>query len=208
GTLEGLDARIRDCAAVVHLIGDMTGAKPPNSAVRRLLDRHPNLAERLGFDPESLLKQDCTISYTQWEAYLAIYHDSKLFIAEATRDAIREGAPSQRDVAQLMAQQAHRERLRRLTDHWHELQFDGPDDIARKLLPALARQHPQAFAGPTIWSDGARQFEDYYLRGRTLDDRIVPAPFGGRERELDHLNAWLEDRGRDPRLLVSSPAGL
>jgi hypothetical protein len=26
GTLEGLDLRIRDCSAVVHLIGDMSGA--------------------------------------------------------------------------------------------------------------------------------------------------------------------------------------
>jgi hypothetical protein len=50
GTLEGLDARIRDCAAVVHLIGDMAGAFPPPSAVRCLLDRHPNLAVVVDID--------------------------------------------------------------------------------------------------------------------------------------------------------------
>jgi hypothetical protein len=47
GTLEGLDARIRDCTAVVHLMGDMSGACPPPLAVRHLLDRYPDISERL-----------------------------------------------------------------------------------------------------------------------------------------------------------------
>jgi hypothetical protein len=207
GTLEGLDARIRDCAAVVHLIGDMAGAFPPPSAVRRLLDRYPNLAERLGLDRKSLLAQKTTISYTQWEAYLAIYHGKRLFIAEAAREATREQATYRLEAAQLTSQQAHRERLRKVIDRWHELQFDGPDDIARKLLPALARQHGDVFTAASVWSLGARQFDDYYLKGLTLDGKTVPAPFGGRQRELDHLDRWLENPTGDQRLLVSAPAG-
>jgi hypothetical protein len=62
GTLEGLDARIRDCTAVVHLIGEMSGACPPRSAVRRLLDLCPGMSERLGLDRNTLLARQKAIS--------------------------------------------------------------------------------------------------------------------------------------------------
>ncbi len=208
GTLDGLEARIRGCAAVVHLIGDMSGFCPPPLAVQRLLDRRPKLIPMLGIDRDALVAPDSDISYTQWEAYLGIHYEKKLFIAEAARNATREQATYRRDAAQFSSQQAHRERLRTMMDRWHELQFDGPDDIARKLLPALAGQHRDVFMGASIWSLGARRFDEYYLRGRTLDGSTVPAPFGGRQRELDHLDGWLNDPVRDPRLLVSAAAGL
>jgi hypothetical protein len=207
GTLDGLDARIRNCAAVVHLIGDMSGAYPPPKAVQRLLDRYLDLPNQLGLCREELLASGDVISYTQWEAYLAIYHNIKLYIAQAGRDAAREGTTYRRDDKQLASQLAHRNRLRHMLDRWHELQFERPDDLAAKLLPALAREHRAAFTGASIWSLGARQFEDYYLKGRTLDGRTVPAAFGGRQHEFDHLDRWLFDPTRDPRLLISSPAG-
>ncbi|MBS0242665.1 MAG: NACHT domain-containing protein, partial [Proteobacteria bacterium] len=207
GTLGGLDARIRRCSAVVHLIGDMAGHFPPPNAVRELAARNPTLTMLLGLDIDALLEPANAISYTQWEAYLAILHGKQLFIAEAARDAKREPDSYRRDPALLASQQAHRERLRRLMDRWHELIFDGPDDIASKLLPALAAQNQQHFSGASIYSLGARQFDDYYLKGRTLDGKEVPAPFGGRQREMAHLDRWLDDPTRDHRLLVSSPAG-
>src|SRR5262245_43279200 len=102
------------------------------------------MSERLGIGRGTLLAPDAAISYTQWEAYLAVYHGKRLFIAEATRDATREPATYRREPQQMTSQQAHRERLRRLMDRWHELQFDGPDDVAHKLLPALVGQHHDA----------------------------------------------------------------
>jgi hypothetical protein len=165
------------------------------------------MSERLSVDRDTLFALDSAISYTQWEAYLAVYHGKRLFIAEAARDATREPTTYRRDPQQLSSQQAHRERLRKLMDRWHELRFDGPEDIANKLLPALAGQYREAFAGAAIWSPGIRGFEDYYLKDQTIDGKSVPAPFGGRQRELDHLDRWLDEPGADQRLLVSSPAG-
>jgi hypothetical protein len=207
GTLGGLDARIRRCTAVVHLIGDMPGYFPPPNAVRELVQRNPALTTLLGLGLDELLEPANAISYTQWEAYLAILHGKHLFLAEAARDAKREPASYRREPALLASQQAHRERLRKLMDRWHELLFDGPDDIGSKLLPALSAQHPRHFSGASLYSLGARQFDAYYLEGRTLDGKDVPAPFGGRRREMEHLDRWLDDPARDPRLLVSSPAG-
>src|SRR5262249_36400986 len=85
GTLLGLDERIKGCDAVVHLIGDMAGFIPPPVAVKALVGRYPDLHKKLGFEGDTL----SAISYTQWEAYLAIYHGKKLFIAEATVNAQR-----------------------------------------------------------------------------------------------------------------------
>ncbi len=207
GTLGGLDARVRCCTAVVHLIGDMPGYFPPPNAIRELVQRHPKLPALLGLEADALLDPANAISYTQWEAYLAILHGKHLFLAEAARDARREPVSYRREPKLLASQQVHRERLRKLMDRWHELLFDGPDDIASKLLPALSAQHPRHFSGASIYSLGARQFDAYYLEGRTLDGKNVPAPFGGRQREIEHLDRWLDDPARDPRLLVSAPAG-
>jgi hypothetical protein len=72
---------ISQCDAVVHLIGDRAGnqqvgvANP--SAVRHLLEALSDLPQALELDTVTLN----ALTYTQWEAWLAIYHRKKLFIA-------------------------------------------------------------------------------------------------------------------------------
>lgn len=211
GTLAKLDTYIRDCTAVVHLIGDMTGCVPPALAIRALLERHPDLPERLNCDESALLLQDSAISYTQWEAYLAIYHGKRLFIAEPTADAPRERS-YRRDEAQIVLQRLHRDRLR-VMDRWTEIPFDSADRISLELLLSEVNERyskeiiDSDLGGASLWSLGSRRFEEYYLKGETRDGKTVPAPFGGRQRELTHLDDWLADDLVDPRLLVSAPAG-
>jgi len=47
-----------------------------------------------------------------------------------------------------------------------------------------------------------RVFLDEYLVSEAGD-----VPFGGRDRELEHLDAWLSDNKAAPRMLVTAPAG-
>jgi Domain of unknown function (DUF4062) len=46
-TLDKLDAYIRQCDAVIHLVGDMTGALAQPPSVAMLRERYADLAERL-----------------------------------------------------------------------------------------------------------------------------------------------------------------
>jgi len=79
-TLEKLDTYIRHCDAVIHLIGKAAGAVPEEPAVAALLAKYPDLGARLPSLAEDLRKPEPGFSYTQWEAYLAIYHRRPLFV--------------------------------------------------------------------------------------------------------------------------------
>src|ERR1700719_9195 len=86
--LDKLDVYIAHCDAVVHLVGDMTGAYPGERELRVLLSKYPRLRETLpplGDAP----KNGVAVSYTQWEAWLAFYHGKPLLIAKAAETAER-----------------------------------------------------------------------------------------------------------------------
>jgi len=76
-TLDKLDDYIRVCDSVIHLVGDMTGAFPQEPAIAALKSRYPDLGRRLPVLRDLLESRDPRISYTQWEAYLAVYHKPK-----------------------------------------------------------------------------------------------------------------------------------
>jgi len=79
-TLEKLDDYIRSCDAVVHLIGKAPGAVPEEPAVAALRQRYDDLAARLPPLEAGLAEPQPGFSYTQWEAYLALYHQRPLYV--------------------------------------------------------------------------------------------------------------------------------
>ena len=79
-TLEKLDDCIRHCDGIVHLIGKASGAVPKEPAVAALLARYPDFGQRLPPLAEALRQPQPGFSYTQWEAYLALYHRRPLFV--------------------------------------------------------------------------------------------------------------------------------
>jgi hypothetical protein len=88
GTLDKLDVYIDHCDAVVHFIGSMTGADPGEQELLALLTKYPDLDNRLP-PLDEVLKNVIAISYTQWEAWLALYHGKRLLIAKAAKSAER-----------------------------------------------------------------------------------------------------------------------
>src|SRR5579864_974628 len=106
-TLLKLDAYIATCDAVIHLVGDMTGALAPAAALEAL---HPDLAERLPFLKVDAAQGKPSFSYTQWEAYLAAYHHKRLVIARADPGAPRD-ATFRREAELQQSQAAHLQRL-------------------------------------------------------------------------------------------------
>jgi tetratricopeptide (TPR) repeat protein len=131
-TLDKLDSYIARCDAVIHIAGDMTGAWAEAATLQTLRKRYVDLGDRLSPIKLSLESGDPPLSYTQWEAYLAVYHLKSLVIAVpepgTPRDAKYVAAADQQ-----ASQRAHLERLRAL-GRYPEITFGNPDQLAAKIL--------------------------------------------------------------------------
>ena len=109
-TLEMLDTYIQGCDGVIHLVGDMTGSMAKPQSVAATAATHPELASR--FPLAEFVHPDCpSLSYTQWEAWLALLHGKRLFIAKSAPEAPRDER-YRVEAKEQELQQAHLERLR------------------------------------------------------------------------------------------------
>jgi hypothetical protein len=126
GTLDELDTYIASCDAVEHLVGDMTGACPGERDVGALFAKYPGLTT----DLPPLRKGD-SVSYTQWEAWLALYHCKELYIVQAAAKAERGPSYAPTDSSRT-AQNAHLKRLRE-ANRYPGFAFTSPVDLANYL---------------------------------------------------------------------------
>src|SRR5258708_1172419 len=131
-TLDKLDDYIRKCDAVIHLVGDMTGAaaQPPSVAVIR--QRYPDFAKRFAVLKPFLNAKASALAYTQWEAWLALYHGKTLLIAAPDPTALRDEGYAL-DENQRAAQKAHLDRLAD-TERYPEIYFSNADRLAVGML--------------------------------------------------------------------------
>ena len=130
-TLDKLDVYISHCDAVVHFIGHMTGAYPGERASSALHKKYPDLANKLPPLREAL-KSGVGVSYTQWEAWLAIYHGALLFIAKAAETA--ERGPKYAPTGDSRAAQAlHLARLEAI-ERFVGCTFSSADNLAKSIL--------------------------------------------------------------------------
>jgi hypothetical protein len=108
-TLRMLAEYVEQCEAVVHFIGDMAGSTPAASSIDDLLGRFPELETRLA---EKGLGRDVlrTLTYTQWEAWLAIGFDKNLLIVEPAEGIARGPTHAPTDASRV-AQAQHLELL-------------------------------------------------------------------------------------------------
>ena len=182
-----LDDYIQHCDAVIHLLGDATGALPENLAVADLCRRYADLADRLPALRAVLDAPAPALSYTQWEAYLAIYHRKPLFIAMPAPGAVRE-PDFVIDAGQQVQQQAHRDRLRTL-GRYPEITFAKVEDLAIQLLrsalleilaPGSSRQ-PIVLPYPTLGTlfKGRDEFLDRLHRQLQQTPPVMPPPLSG-----------------------------
>ena len=129
-TLDKLDTYIAECDAVVHLVGDMCGTGAADAPQRALFRKYFDLADKLPPLAEAL-RCGVAVSYTQWEAWLALYHGKQLRIATAHKDAPR-GPNYKPTDASKAAQEAHLARLREAKRYPFE--FKSLDDLAKQVL--------------------------------------------------------------------------
>src|SRR5262245_26735997 len=110
----------------------MTGVVASLSAVTVITERYPDLATRFPLLAETLSTGTLVLSYTQWEAFLALYYLNVLIIATSADGAPRDPTYRKLDV-ESTAQQAHLQRLK--TCHRHpEITFANADDLIIEVL--------------------------------------------------------------------------
>src|SRR4051794_4725733 len=86
--LEKLDEYIRQCEAVIHICGDMTGSLANDISLNYIKDTYKDFGTRF---PElvPVLEGSEQLSYTQLEAWLAVYHNKRLVIAVPKEGGLR-----------------------------------------------------------------------------------------------------------------------
>jgi hypothetical protein len=183
-TLDKLDDYIRACNGVVHLVGKATGAAPQAFAARQFIEqRLPDLAERLPSLAPALKQPDPGFSYTQWEAYLAIYHRRELFIYRPTdfESAVCACPREARFIHDAAEEVSQREHYRRLCALGRDRGlFADPERLSsavlRDLVEILPRLETRLDVPPTRL-------------------RHTAAQLVGREAELSLLDhAWNDSR--------------
>jgi tetratricopeptide (TPR) repeat protein len=177
GTLAKLDAYIRSCDAVIHLVGELPGHLADADSAqdvpdyllqfasehggRSFLDRQPELLAEFG--------DGTGISLTQFEAYMALHHEVPLFVyASPEAEA---------------GQQAHLRRLRKARPSRHARPFRNAGDLFGQLIGDLREIIP------------ALRSAEQRIAPTRLVARHTAADFLGREDELKLLDdAWGADR--------------
>src|SRR5271166_28402 len=129
-TLDKLDVYIAHCDAVVHLIGDMCGAAADERQQQALLAKHSDLQSKLPPLGEALKSGVCP-PYTQWEAWLALYHGKSLLIAKAKKAAPRGPKYTPTDASRV-AQAAHLAGLKAF-QRYPGCEFGSADELSKQI---------------------------------------------------------------------------
>lgn len=130
-TLDMLDQYIHACDVVIHLIGDMSGALAQAPSVTAIRQLYPDFATRLPPVADFVAAGGPAMPYTQWEAWLALYHGKRLIIAVPTAGAERDPGYAL-DPIQRAAQQAHLARLASIERH-AGIHFRSADHFAAEV---------------------------------------------------------------------------
>ncbi len=132
-TLVKLVDYIRECDAVIHLVGDVCGADAPDVEVRALVAAHADLATKVPGLGALLADGAQPLTYTQWEAWLALYLDKPLFIAAPTA-ALKQELARPSDDDQRTRQRRHLDVLRANFGRHADIQFKSLDHLSALLL--------------------------------------------------------------------------
>ncbi|MFN6338072.1 MAG: hypothetical protein ACK41W_04985 [Cyanobacteriota bacterium] len=181
-TLEMLDTYIKRCDGVIHLVGDMTGAMAKPQSVAAIASRYPELGSRLPL-AEFLQADGPSLSYTQWEAWLALWHGKRLFIATPQPGSQRDGDYRIAQEQQAI-QQAHLARLRGI-GRYPGCKFASQGELVAEVSVSFVLDLlVKAGLNPNPYTP------------HNLPDRATRAErFVGREAELQRLAELLSPEG-------------
>jgi tetratricopeptide (TPR) repeat protein len=148
-TLQKLDNLLLPCHTVIHLVGGKPGAQPAADELASYLAAHPDF---LAAQPalRAALGDFSDVTYTQWEAFMALHYGRDLFVY-ASPDAA--------------AQQSHLDRLKLASPKKYASHFKDSEDLVGQFigdlhtfLPALAEAVKQRLSPPRFIHHAAEHF--------------------------------------------------
>jgi hypothetical protein len=137
-----LDDYIQCCDAVIHLAGDAPGRFARESALAGLRERYPDWPGKEAALGALLDGSGEACSYTQWEAYLAVFHGKMLFVCVPKPGALRDPGFAS-ETAQRDRQVAHLARLREC-GRYPEIAFANCDSLLSELLRSRIQEKIQS----------------------------------------------------------------
>ncbi|MDB4910744.1 MAG: motif domain protein, partial [Gemmatimonadetes bacterium] len=141
-TLDKLVLYLQECDAVIHLVGDMTGAVASDIAVESLFESEPQLSRKIPFLATPASAATLAVSYTQWEGYLAHHYGKRLLVCAAEPNAPRAGRHELVE-HQRRSQDAHLARLKEL-ERYPEIVFASREELVIEVLRTLRTVLPPA----------------------------------------------------------------
>ena len=135
-TLAMVEDYIERCDAVVHFVGEMAGSIPAATSVDNLLRRRPELAARLA---EKDMGREALghLTYTQWEAWLAVGFNKdgarQNLIIVAPAESAERGPKFAPTEASRASQAEHLSRLKAI-DLYPGPPFTSADNLAKQVL--------------------------------------------------------------------------
>jgi len=191
-TLDMLDDYVRHCELVIHLVGDMTGAMAAAQSVEIIRERYPDFEKRFPSLGDFLKPDGPALPYTQWEAWLALYHRKPLIICKPTDKAPRDERYI-REETQCAAQRAHLERLAGV-ERYPGINFDNAELLAIELLRSkLFDILPTA---DQIASAGLIDF---------AQERMRHGEIIGRKEALEMIQGWIDGAASGWILIKGGP---
>jgi len=175
-TLSKLEEYIARCEAVVHFVGEMTGSAPPDFSVKELLARRPDITTKLS-PLGAALEAGAAISYSQWEAWLALYLGKDLEVVTPAPRGKRARNLKASDASRA-AQSEHLARLRAVGVHSNPPFTNQDNLVAQIITTSVIKALVKAATAP------ARQ-------PRNLPFASLGPLFLGRDADLDELSAAL-----------------
>jgi hypothetical protein len=163
-TLEKLDEYIKGCAAVIHLVGSATGSYPKSTEVAALLQKHPEFRNRIPCLKDVLEQNPPSLSYTQWESWLAIYHKVPCYIYQSESATVRASGFVE-DADERLIQEEHWNRFR---EHGKDRKtFQDEQQLCRLVLRSLSNILPTGNQKLNVIPKGLRSFDandaDFFL---------------------------------------------
>ena len=181
-TLRKLEDYIERCSAVVHFVGEMTGSAPPAINVEALLARRPQLKAKMP-PLARALDADEAISYTHWEAWLALYFGCDLEIMRPAETVAPSPTFAPTDASRT-SQTAHLARLKEMGCH-PSAPFASEDNL-------VAQIYSTSVLSALVEAEKAGKVR----RPNNLPFATLGPLFKGREKFLDDLRAALSRKGQ------------